>query len=99
LNPKHARLYAAVNPDTEATSESVAAFAAEYGLTTSPEPVAPAPVEAAPTFAPTLAPGGAPPVAVITDPKDALGILQRDPAEYMRLRETGRIALAKPGSE
>lgn len=62
LNPKHAKLYAALNSEGETTAESVAQFAAEYGLLTEEggqvEAPPAVPAGAAPTvLAETTAPG------------------------------------------
>jgi len=48
LNPKHADLFLKTNPEAEATAESVAAFAEEYGLTVAQEAAAPAEEPATP---------------------------------------------------
>lgn len=65
LSAKHAELYLAANPDGDISTESVAAFAKEYGL----QPAAPA---APPAEAPDAAPA-APPVPSMAGMADAAG--------------------------
>jgi len=92
LDPRHVKLYEALNPDValEAiTAESVAAFAAEYGLvTTSGETV-----EAA------AAPSGYTPVTTgqaskpsMLDRSEWLKLVNTDPAAAYKAHQEGRVS-------
>jgi hypothetical protein len=98
LNPKHARLFAALNPNVEPTTEVVAQFAQEHDLVTGDAKV-PEPQPAA-AFAPTLPSGGAAPTVVITDPAEAAALAASDPARFAAMKATGQIRLGRlPGAE
>jgi len=89
LNPKHAKLWAALNPEAEPTAEAVAGFAAEYGLVTEngEQVEAPAP----PSFTPTLPTGAGPAQATKISRAEFRQMYDRDPANALKLLEQGRV--------
>ena len=95
LNPKHAKLYAALNPEGEANAESVAQFAAEYGLVTAEgEPVsAPAAPEPQKGFVPTAIPQGQSLGSKMYSHEEFMDLLQKDPDKAMQIHQAGRVEL------
>ena len=92
LNPKHARLYAALNPEGDATPEQVAAFAAEFGLVTAEgeQPATPTPE---PGFTPAVI-GGQPLSAGVLSAADWRQVALTDPTRAQRLLAEGRVDMA-----
>jgi hypothetical protein len=83
LSTKAAKLYAALNPEGEATAESVSAFASEYGI--GPEAVKPT------GFTPTVIPGGRTPAAKTYTRKEMEDIARVNPARARALADSGRV--------
>jgi hypothetical protein len=113
LSGKHAALYLRVNPEAEVTPDAVLDFAVEYELprveVAAVAEEAPAFDPAAERIVEIPRPeaigsppadGGAGPTAtVITDVHEAEKLSVDNPAEYMRLKQLGRIKLNRlPGS-
>lgn len=95
LNPKHAKLYAALYPEGDATTETVAQFASEYGLvTTEGEPVA-APEVPKPGFTPTVINEGTALGSKIYTNEEFAELLKTDPNKAFQLHQAGRVKLNK----
>jgi len=98
LNPKHADLFLKTNPEAEATAESVAAFAEEYGLSPTEAPVTPA--EATPPADTGLGGlggaagspqgGSAPAAQPKMSPEDFSKLLEENPQEAAKAYVEGR---------
>lgn len=93
LNPKHAKLYAALNPEGDATPQTVAQFAADYGLTTTEgEPVA-VPEVPATGFVPTVITEGTALGSKMYSHEEFMELLQTNPEKAMQLHKAGRVRL------
>ena len=94
FNPKHGKLWGALNPETEVTPEAVATFAAEYGLVTESgaEVEAPAP----PQFAPTISSSSNPATETKISRVEFQQLYASDPASAIKLLEAGRVDTVVP---
>lgn len=97
LNEKHAKLWAALNPDTEVSSKAVAEWAVEYGLAEEGSLQAPAgeepPATDAPSFRPTT---GASPVAAQMSPAELKDLYARDPQAALAAIQRGKVSKERP---
>ena len=93
LSPKHAALFAKVNPDAEPTADAVKAFAAEYELATVAGESVEAPAPEAEGLTPIVK--GSAPTGAATGGKvsatDWLAMQGTDPARARRLFESGQV--------
>ena len=94
LDPRHARLFAALNPEGEATAELVATFANEYGLvaTTGEEVEAPAAPERG--FTPTVIAEGQALGAKVYSVAEWRQLARDDPAQAEKVFDAKRVNLA-----
>lgn len=91
LSPKHAKLFAALNPEGEATTESVAGFASEYGLPTVEGGAVEAPAAVERGYTPTVIGEAAPPGAKTYSIEDWRNISMADPKQGQQLLQQGRV--------
>ena len=95
LNPQHAKLFAAVNPDGEATAESVAKFATDYGLVTTEGKPVEAPKKGDRGFMPTVINEGQALGSKTYTHEEFMELLKTDPDKAIQLHQAGRVALNK----
>ena len=95
LNPKHAKLYSALNPDVEPaaiTKEAIATFASEYSLAPEEGSVVEAPLQAT-GFVPTSTSMASAPSGVVSR-DEWMRLSATDPVKAEALWSAGRVDLA-----
>jgi hypothetical protein len=91
LSPKHAKLYAALNPEGDATTELVAGFATEYGLGVVGEGAAEAAAPVERGYTPTVIGEAAPLGAKAYSVEEWRNISMQDPKQGQQLLAQGRV--------
>lgn len=93
LNPKHAKLYSALNPEGEATPETVAQFASEYGLVTNAGDEVEAPAPQPKGFTPTIVSEASIPGSKVLSHDEFVELMKTDPNKAFQLHQAGRVRL------
>lgn len=93
LNPKHAKLFTALNPEGDATPELVAKFATEYGLVTNEGEgfEMPQPASEHRGFTPTVVEGGSTPAGKTYNREEFDQIMRENPVRGRQLAEAGKV--------
>ena len=95
LNPKHAKLFSALNPEGDPTAETVAQFAAEYGLVTTAGEEVEAPEPRSPGFTPTVISEGQALGAKTYNAAEWLELSRSNQAEAQKVLASGRVDLTR----
>jgi hypothetical protein len=90
LNPKHAKLFSALNPEGDVTAEAVASFARDYALISEDQEIE-TPEPARQGFTPTAIPEGAPLGAKTYSVEEWRNLAFSNPVEAQKLLERGQV--------
>lgn len=94
LNPKHGKLYAALHPEGETTTEQVAQFATEYGLVTTEGEAVEVP-EVKTGFTPTVINEGTALGSKVYTHDEFIELMRTDQNKAFQLYQAGRVKLDK----